>query len=89
MSWLVEAFRHNDGLEWEVELRPVPREELEVALGLPDISIPASYPLTVEQVVSALGFSTVVIERMPDLDSRRLAFYLSEVADEPPGGAVQ
>lgn len=85
MSWLVEAFRDDDEtLEWEVELRPVAREDLERALNLPDLSVPASYPLSAEQVVVALGFAVTPIDPEPDLDPRRLAFYVSEVADEGP-----
>lgn len=85
MNWLVEAFREDDEtLEWEVELRPVAREDLERALSLPNLSVPASYPLSVGQVVVALGFADTPIDPKPDLDPRRLAFYLSEVADEGP-----
>ncbi|GAA4529399.1 DUF7683 domain-containing protein [Amycolatopsis samaneae] len=81
MAWQVEAFRRSDELlEWEVALIDVSRDELKKELGLSDISIPASYPLTARQVVSALRLasSDSVVEAR--LDEGKFEFFLSEYA---------
>ncbi|MET7996758.1 hypothetical protein ABZU76_38360 [Amycolatopsis sp. NPDC005232] len=59
---------------------PIDREELRKFPGLDDISIPASYPLTLAQVKKARHHAAEPTDTLPFADTR-VSYFRSEFAD--------
>jgi hypothetical protein len=91
VGWEIEVFRKSDeGLAWLGKLPPgVSHHTLEALLGIDDMSIPAGYPVTTEQVravlarfdVSADAHFDVPADAVCPLDDTKFIYFVGEFAD--------
>lgn len=80
-DWIIEAYREDtEGLAWDLLLLGLEQEDLERELEI-SLTLPGSYPITVQQVVAAVRASSANVSPDDlDLDPDRLSFFLAAVA---------
>jgi hypothetical protein len=83
VGWEIEAFRESDELlAWSVDLPPgISHHTLEAMLGIEDMSTPAGYPVTAEQVRAVLDYFDVPTDTAGPLDDVRFTYFISAFAD--------
>jgi hypothetical protein len=78
IDWSIEAFdNETEDLAWDLLLSGTEKEDLERALDM-SMPTPDSYPITVEQVVTAVRASSPDLSLDDlDLDAERFSFFLT------------